>query len=76
VGRDGEVVKLICCFGKPEFLCKRGWTGKSADDPTGKSPRVWGAHLTAADAPSQAQIGMVWHVDYIDDIIDGNTRDI
>ena len=27
------------------------------------------------DAPSQAQIGMVWHVDYIDDIIDGNTRD-
>ena len=27
------------------------------------------------DAPSQAQIGMVWLVDYIDDIIDGNTRD-
>lgn len=28
------------------------------------------------DAPSQAQIGMVWHVDYIDNIIDGDTRDV
>jgi hypothetical protein len=28
------------------------------------------------DAPSEAQIGMVWHVDYIDDIIDGNKRDV
>jgi hypothetical protein len=27
------------------------------------------------DAPGEAQIGMVWHADYIDDIIDGNKRD-
>jgi hypothetical protein len=27
------------------------------------------------DAPGEAQIGMVWHVDYINDIIDGNKRD-
>ena len=32
-----RIVKLICHFGKPEYFCKRGWTGKSADDPTGKS---------------------------------------
>lgn len=28
------------------------------------------------DAPGEAQIGMVWHADYIDDIIDGNKRDV
>jgi hypothetical protein len=27
------------------------------------------------DAPDQAQIGMVWHADYIDEIIDGGVRD-
>jgi Trypsin-like peptidase domain len=27
------------------------------------------------DAPDQAQIGMVWHADYIDEIIDGDVRD-
>src|SRR5438309_5450840 len=32
-----RVIKVICRFGKPEYFCKRGWTGKSADDPTGKS---------------------------------------
>jgi hypothetical protein len=28
------------------------------------------------DVPGDAQIGMVWHVSYIDDIIDGDKRDI
>jgi hypothetical protein len=28
------------------------------------------------DAPGEAQIGMVWHVDYIDHIVDENKRDV
>src|SRR5260370_4458333 len=35
-----RVIKVIWFFGKPEYFCKRGWTGKSADDPTGKSVGV------------------------------------
>ena len=30
-------VKVIWFFGKSEYFFKRGWTGKSADDPAGKS---------------------------------------
>jgi Trypsin-like peptidase domain len=38
--------------------------------------RVIGIYSGRVDAaPSEAQIGMVWHVDYIDDIIDGNILD-
>jgi hypothetical protein len=35
-----RVVKVICLFGKSESFFKKGWTGKSADDPTGKSVGV------------------------------------
>ena len=27
--RTGRVIKVICVFGKSEYFCKRGWTGKS-----------------------------------------------
>jgi hypothetical protein len=32
-GVDGEVVKVICLFGKSEYFCKRGWTGTSKNFP-------------------------------------------
>jgi hypothetical protein len=42
----------------------------------GPIDRVIGVYSGRKDnAPSEAQIGMVWHVDYIDHIIDGNIRD-
>jgi hypothetical protein len=38
----------------------------------GPIDRVIGVYSGRKDnAPAEAQIGMVWHVDYIDDIIDG-----
>jgi hypothetical protein len=42
----------------------------------GPIDRVIGVYSGRKDnAPAEAQIGMVWHVDYIDDIIDGDVRD-
>src|SRR6266436_9033376 len=38
-----RIIKVICLFGKSEYFCKRGWTGKSAGDPTGKSGGVAGS---------------------------------
>jgi hypothetical protein len=37
MGRDNAVIKVIWFFGKPEYFCKRGWTGYFQNDPTGKS---------------------------------------
>jgi hypothetical protein len=30
-------IEVIWVFGKPEYFCKRGWTGKSARRLSGKS---------------------------------------
>jgi len=37
VGRDGGVVDLIWVRRKRKYFCKRGWTPKSPDSPSGKS---------------------------------------
>jgi Trypsin-like peptidase domain len=67
--------------GSPVIL--RSWKGHLMESNSfiamtgGPIDRIIGVYSGRKDdAPSQAQIGMVWHVDYIDDIIDGNTRDI
>jgi hypothetical protein len=62
------------------LCCRRtfDWKGRRAFvAPTvGPIDRVIGVYSGRKDdTPGEAQIGMVWHVDYIDDI-DGNKRDI
>jgi hypothetical protein len=37
-GRDAIDIDLICDFGKAEYFCKQGWTGKSDRCLSGKSP--------------------------------------
>ena len=44
-----RIAKLICFFGKPEYFCKRGWTGR-ANHP----PRFSGRNLNAHE-PHRAQ---------------------
>jgi hypothetical protein len=67
--------------GSPVIL--RSWKGHVMESNNftpmtdGPIDRVIGIYSGRKDdAPSEAQIGMVWHVDYIDEIIDGNTRDV
>jgi hypothetical protein len=34
LGRDKGVPKVIWVFGKPEYFCEKGWTGKSLICPS------------------------------------------
>jgi hypothetical protein len=36
VGRDDADIELIWSFGKPEYFCKQGWTGKPLICPSGQ----------------------------------------
>jgi hypothetical protein len=67
--------------GSPVIL--RSWKGHVMESSNfmamtdGPIDRVIGIYSGRKDdAPGEAQIGMVWHADYIDDIIDGNERDV
>jgi S1-C subfamily serine protease len=66
--------------GSPVVL--RSWRGHVMEDnrfvatTDGPIDRVIGVYSGRKDdAPGEAQIGIVWHVDYVDDIIDANVRD-
>jgi hypothetical protein len=37
-----RVIEVIWVFGKPEYFCEGGWTGKSARRPSGKSVGLGG----------------------------------
>jgi hypothetical protein len=67
--------------GSPVIL--RSWKGHVMESNTfmamtdGPIDRFIGIYSgRKEDAPGEAQIGMVWHADYIDHIIDGNKRDV
>jgi S1-C subfamily serine protease len=66
--------------GSPVIL--RSWKGHVMESNNftamtdGPIDRVIGIYSGRKDVhPSEAQIGMVWHVDYIEEIIDSNKRD-
>lgn len=47
-GPDGGDMKVICVFGKPEYFCNGGWTGKSvicppvrSNGPSGNRSQGW-----------------------------------
>jgi Trypsin-like peptidase domain len=67
--------------GSPVIL--RSWKGHLMESGNftamtdGPIDRVIGIYSgRKEDVPGEAQIGMVWHVDYIDYFIDGNNRDV
>jgi hypothetical protein len=71
-----RVIKLICLFGKSEYFCKRGWTGKSADNPTGKSGGVAGSSNSAIwPVPRRtSEMRVISNLDYLAQMFDADTQ--
>ena len=44
-GRDGSTHEVICVRRKRKYFCRRDWTRKSQNSPSGKSPRLVRARL-------------------------------